>query len=459
MRAQLKSHLSDINRVADIANHCVESRDAIDLVVVTDAEAILGIGDQGVGGITISTSKAALYTLGAGINPNRILPVVLDVGTDNHALFADPLYMGWKKTRLRGKNYEKFVDDFITNCRELFPNAVIHFEDFGITNAYKFLERYKDKIPMFNDDIQGTGAVALAALLSALKASNQKLEDQRIVVYGAGSAGMGIAAQIQDGLEIIDGLSHKEALRRFWCVDRNGLLVESMGNALRHSQMPYARPDDEVKGWELENPEIHQMSLLDVIKNVKPTVLIGTSTHTRAFTEEIIKEMAKHVERPIIMPMSNPTALCEVIPEDALEWTDGKAFVATGSPFPPVELNGKEYRIAQTNNALIYPALGLGAILARSKTISPSMLMAGVHALASLSPVLEEPGAALLPDLADVRNVSVSVAAAVVRRAVQDNNAQDENTIKVVKEGGNKLEELIKARMWDPVYRPLELVD
>jgi len=270
---------------------------------------------------------------------------------------------------------------------------------------------------------------------------------------------MGIAEQIRDGLEIIDGLSHKDALKRFWAVDRNGLLLESMGNTLRHSQLSYARPDEEIKDWELENPEIQQVSLLDVIKNVKPTVLIGTSTHTRAFNEEIIKEMAKHVERPIIMPMSNPTALCEVTPEDALEWTNGKAYVATGSPFPPVDLNGTEYRIAQTNNALIYPALGLGAILARARTISPSMLMAGVHALAGLSPVLEAEGNALLPDLADVRNVSVHVAAAVVRRAVEDGNAQDETTIKIVNEGGNKLEELIKSRMWDTVYRPLELVD
>lgn len=462
MRAQLESHLHDINRVADVAYHCNDTKEAIDLVVVTDSEAILGIGDQGVGGITISTSKSALYTLGAGINPNRILPVVLDVGTDNHALFADPLYMGWKRTRLRGKNYEQFVDRFITHCRELFPNAIIHFEDFGLNNAYKFLEKYKDKIPMFNDDIQGTGAVALAALLAAIKASGQKLEDQRIVIYGAGSAGMGIAAQVQDGLQLLSGLSRQEAARRFWCVDRNGLLLESQGNSLRHSQLEYARPDEEIKTWDLENPDIHQVNLMDVIRNVKPTVLIGTSTHTRAFNEEVVKEMAAHVDRPIIFPMSNPTALCEVDPADALEWTDGKAFVATGSPFNPVELNGTEYSIAQTNNALIYPALGLGAILARSKTISPSMLMAGVHALSDLSPALEDnaPGASLLPDLADVRNVSVSVAAAVVRQAVKDNNAQDPMTIKIVNgEAGHGLEDYIKSRMWDPVYRPLELVD
>jgi malate dehydrogenase (oxaloacetate-decarboxylating) len=262
MRAQLESHLKDINRTADVAYDAGNPNDAIDLVVVTDSEAILGIGDQGVGGITISTSKAALYTLGAGINPNRILPVVLDCGTDNHALFSDPLYMGWKRTRLRGKNYDKFVDKFIQNCRELFPNAVIHFEDFGMTNAHRFMEKYKD-IPMFNDDIQGTGAVALAALLAAIRVSGERLKDQRIVIYGAGSAGMGIADQIKDGLTILEGLNKDEAARRFWCVDRNGLLVESMGNSLRHAQMAYARPDEEVKGWKRENEEQEALRLLD----------------------------------------------------------------------------------------------------------------------------------------------------------------------------------------------------
>lgn len=358
-----------------------------------------------------------------------------------------------------GKNYEAFVDQFVRNCRELFPNAIIHFEDFGISQAYRFLEKYKDKIPMFNDDIQGTGAVTLAALLAALKSIGQTLKDQRIVIYGAGSAGMGIAAQIQDGLELIDGLSPREAHKRFWAVDRNGLLLEGMGTSLRHSQLAYARPDAEIADWQLENPELHQASLLDVIRHVKPTVLIGTSTHTRAFNEEIIKEMAKHVERPIIFPMSNPTALCEVDPADALEWTDGRALIATGSPFAPITLNDREFHIAQTNNALIYPALGLGAILARSRTISPSMLMAGVHALSDLSPIFDDPEAALLPDLANVRAVSVSVAAAVVRQAVADDNAQDESIVKLVKEKPETLETFIKSRMWDPVYRPLELVD
>ena len=291
--------------------------------------------------------------------------------------------------------------------------------------------------------------------------SGQSLADQRILIYGAGSAGMGIADQIRDGLMILEGLDKKEASKRFWCVDRNGLLVESMGNALRHAQMGYARSDAEVAEYERADPEQDGLWLLDVVKNVKPTVLIGTSTHSRAFDEEIVREMSKHVERPIIFPMSNPTSLCEVAPEDALAWSDGRALVATGSPFSPVALpNGKEYNVAQTNNALIYPALGLGAILARSRTISPSMLMAGVNSLASLSPALNNPEASLLPDLADVRSISVVVAAAVVRQAVADGNAQNQQTVDIVNGKAEvTLEEFIKSRMWDAVYRPLQLVD
>jgi malic enzyme len=387
MRAQLESHLYANNAQADLseavpspkkgANAAEEdpvSDAPIDLIVVTDSEvrwwhlprrlvliwlcwltldfacsnlqlqAILGIGDQGCGGITISTSKAALYTLGAGINPNRILPVVLDVGTDNHALFSDPLYLGWKRTRVRGKLYDNFIDKFINNCKQLFPDALIHFEDFGLANAQRLLDKYADDIPCFNDDIQGTGAVTLSALMAAVGITKSTLSDQRIVVYGAGSAGMGIARQIRDGMVLIDGLTVDEANRRFWCVDRNGLLVESvshlaflpvvrltsvhradsvfddlpcrpqMGNSLRHSQLQYARPDSEVADWPRANPDNDALRLLDVIRQVQPTVLIGTSTHSRSFSEDIIREMASHVERPIIFPMSNPTSLAEVDP-------------------------------------------------------------------------------------------------------------------------------------------------
>ncbi|KAL7410185.1 malate dehydrogenase [Mrakia frigida] len=460
MGAQLSSHLYSLNRQADLSENKTDAnkRSApIDLIVVTDSEAILGIGDQGVGGITISTSKAALYTLGAGINPNRILPVVLDVGTDNHALFTDPLYLGWKRTRIRGKIYDDFIDKFINHCKELFPDALIHFEDFGLTNAQRLLDKYADEIPCFNDDIQGTGAVTLSALMAAVGVTKSTLSDQRIVVYGAGSAGMGIARQIRDGMVLIDGLSQEEANRRFWCVDRNGLLVESMGSSLRHSQLQYARPDTEVADWPRQNPDQDALRLLDVVRQVKPTVLIGTSTHSRAFDEELIKEMASNVERPIIFPMSNPTSLAEVDPADAFAWTEGRALLATGSPFPPCVLpDGRQYVVAQTNNALIYPALGLGAILSKSRSLSPGMFAAGVQALASLSPALKDPGASLLPDLPDVRAVSVHVAAAVVKRAVDEGRARVPEL-----QGMNmeEIEEMIKQQTWDPVYKPLELVD
>ncbi|GMK59199.1 hypothetical protein CspeluHIS016_0702140 [Cutaneotrichosporon spelunceum] len=463
MRAQLEAHLKSINIVADVARHHETTAESIDLVVVTDGEGVLGIGDQGVGGITISTSKAALYTIGAGINPNRILPVVLDVGTNNPILFSSDLYMGWKRTRIRGKNYDDFVDSFIKNVRDLFPNAVIHFEDFGLTNAYRLMEKYRSKFAMFNDDIQGTGAVTLAAIMAALKVNNGgSLKDQRVVIYGAGSAGMGVADAIREGMEVDNGISQEEASKRFWAVDRDGLLIESMRPKLRPNQTPYARPDREIKEWVLENPELPDTAqLLDVVRNVKPTILIGTSTATGAFNEDIIREMAKHVERPIIMPLSNPTALCEVDPQDAITWTDGRALVATGSPFSPVKLpNGHEYHVAQTNNALVYPALAAGAILSRSKTISPLMLKAGVDGLSELSPALRDSTHALLPSLDNLRAVSVHVTASVIRAAVREENATNETVIKIARgEGEMSLQDYIKARMWDPVYRPLELVD
>ncbi|EKD03860.1 malate dehydrogenase [Trichosporon asahii var. asahii CBS 8904] len=436
MRAQLLAHLHDINRVADVAMASEDPKETIDLVVVTDAEAILGIGDQGVGGITISTSKSALYTLGAGINPNRILPVMLDVGTNNHALFSDPLYMGWKRTRLRGKVYDDFVDQFVQTCREIFPKAVIHFEDFGMANAYRFMQKYQNQMPFFNDDIQGTGAVTLAALISALKVIKSPLEDQRIVIYGAGSAGMGIANQILDGLMILGGLSREEALKRF-------------------CQIAFARPDSDIADWKLENPELpNEAQLIDVVRHVKPTVLIGTSTSRCAFDEEVVKTMYEGTKenggsgRPIIFPLSNPTELCEVDPIDALNWTDGNALIATGSPFPPVPMpDGKE-------------ALGLGAILSGAKVISPAMLMAAVHALASQSPALRDENAALLPDLSDVRTVSVPIASGVIKQAIDEGVATDEEAIKTAKEKSEKdLQKMIADNMWNPVYRPLELVD
>ncbi|CAE7081670.1 unnamed protein product [Rhizoctonia solani] len=447
MRAQLEAHVESLNHDPDVSD---PHEGSIDLVVVTDSEAILGIGDQGVGGITIATSKAALYTLGAGLNPNRILPVVLDVGTDNHLLFSDPLYMGWKHTRVRGEQYNRFVDKFIKHVSSLFPDALIHFEDFGNKNAQRLLDKYQSHVPVFNDDIQGTGAVALAAVMSALRITGEKLSDSRIVVYGAGSAGMGIMNQIRQGMILVDGLTREEANKRFWCLDADGLLLKS-SPSLRPGQEEYARDPSEVQGWKRETPEQEALRLIDVVREVKPTILIGTSTHARGFTEEVVREMAKGCERPVILPLSNPTSLAEIDPADAMAWTNYKALCATGSPFPLVQMpDGTTHKISEANNAICYPALGLGTVISRSRTLSPGMIMAGVQALAGLAP---NDNRSLLPGLADVRSVSVHIAAAVVRRAIEEGHAR------IQLEGDNAdVEEYIKMRMWDATYRPLELV-
>ncbi|TIA70576.1 hypothetical protein E3P92_00562 [Wallemia ichthyophaga] len=454
MREQLQSHANAAFRYKyppGMKNSDTER--PFDIVVVTDSEGILGIGDQGVGGISISTSKAALYVAGAGVDPNRILSVVLDVGTDNHTLFANPLYMGYKHVRTRGVAYDHFVHQFMMNIKELFPGALIHFEDFGLNNAARLLETYKPVLPCFNDDIEGTGAVALAATMSAIGVTKSKLCDQRIVVYGAGTAGMGIANQIRDAMIEVDGLTLEEANSRFWCIDRDGLLLKS-NPRLQGSQHDYARDDEEVRDWTREIQEQPNLRILDVVKAVKPTMLVGCSTNARSFNEDVIRTMAEHVERPIIFPMSNPTSLVEVDPADANEWTDGRALIATGSPFPPAKnpITGKDYFIAEANNALIYPGLGLGTIASRSSKMSKGMILAGVKALASASPALEDPDAPLLPDLAGVRKVSLQIAAAVVRQAMEEGVANIN-----LKKDDDAIIEHIKFGMWDPVYRPLEL--
>ncbi|KAG9082409.1 NAD-dependent malic enzyme, mitochondrial [Ceratobasidium sp. 370] len=437
MRAQLEAHVEALNPQPDVSD---PNPGPIDLVVVTDSEAILGIGDQGVGGITIATSKAALYTLGAGLNPNRILSVVLDVGTDNHLLFSDPLYMGWKHTRVRGDPYNRFVDKFIQHVSSLFPDALIHFEDFGNANAQRLLDKYQSR----------TGAVALAALMSAARITGTKLADSRIVLYGVGSAGLGIVNQIRQGMILVDGLTREEANKRFWCIDADGLLLKSSPN-LRPGQEEYARDPAETVGWSRETEEQEAYRLIDVVRAVKPTILIGTSTHSKGFTEDVVREMAKGCERPVIMPLSNPTSLAEIDPIDAMAWTDYKALCATGSPFPVIPMpDGTRHKVSEANNAICYPALGLGTVISRSRTLSPGMIMAGVQALAKLAP---DDGRSLLPDMANVREVSVHIAAAVARRAIEDGHAR-------VKIDGDTedIEEYIKKRMWDPKYRPLELI-
>ncbi|KAG5644096.1 hypothetical protein DXG03_009115 [Asterophora parasitica] len=317
----------------------------IDLIVCSDAEAILGIGDQGVGGIGISTAKSAIYTLIGGMDPSKSLSVTLDVGTNNQDLLDDELYVGWPHKRVRGEEYDKFVDKFVQLVRKYFPNSLLHFEDFGVTNAQRLLERYRTTHSVFNDDIQGTGAVTLACIMAAIGVTKSKLSTQRYVIFGAGSAGMGIAHQLRDAIVSIDGVPESEANKQFYLIDKDGLITDSLVSttSVRGELHPFRRPDSEWEGAQTD--EEGKVRLLEVVKRISPTVLIGCSTRAGAFTEEVVKAMAAGCERPIILPLSNPSQLVEVDPKDANEWTGGKALLATGSPFPPAKRpSGKDYK-------------------------------------------------------------------------------------------------------------------
>ncbi|KAB8304121.1 hypothetical protein EYC80_003541 [Monilinia laxa] len=422
--------------------------DDIDYIVVTDGEEILGIGDQGVGGVLISVAKLVLTTLCAGIHPNRTLPVVLDCGTDNEKLLNDDLYLGLKKPRVRGKEYDDFVDKFVQSARKLYPKAYIHFEDFGLQNARRILDRYRPEIACFNDDVQGTGCVTLAAMIAALHVSKVKLEDTRIVIFGSGTAGTGIADQFRDAIATDSGKSKEEAAKQIYCVDKPGLLLKSHGDKLTHAQIAYAREDSDWKDKD-------HGDLLAIIKEVKPHVLIGTSTKPKSFTKEIIEEMASHVDRPIVFPLSNPTRLHEADPKDINEWTKGKALIATGSPFPPVKYEDREYEVAECNNSTCFPGIGLGCVLSRTRLLSDKMLVSAVKALADQSPALKNPDKGLLPDVVNVREISVHIAKAVIQTSVEEGLAQEKN----IPTNDEDLEEWIREQMWDPAYRPLKLVE
>ncbi|KAF6833688.1 NAD-dependent malic enzyme, mitochondrial [Colletotrichum plurivorum] len=426
----------------------------IDYIVVTDGEEILGIGDQGVGGVLISVAKLVLATVCAGVHPNRTLPVVLDCGTDNEDLLKDELYLGLRKKRVRGHRYDRFVDEFVKAARRLYPRAYIHFEDFGLTNARRILDQYRPHIPCFNDDVQGTGCVTLAAIMAALHVTGQKLADLRLVVFGAGSAGVGIADQVRDAIASEGGIGKEDAAKQIWYVslliDKPGILTTE--SELSTAQEGYARDKSE---WDGKGSD-----LLSVVKEVKPNALIGTSTKPGAFTEEIVKAMAEGVERPIILPLSNPTRLHEAVPEDIYRWTDGKALVATGSPFKPVKGPwGKgdedvEIETAECNNSVVFPGIGLGAVLSRAKLVTDGMLVAAVEGVASMSPALEDQTAPLLPGVDAVREVSVRVARKVIQAAVKEGVATEEG----IPEDEGELEEWVREQMWTPEYRPLELV-
>jgi malate dehydrogenase (oxaloacetate-decarboxylating) len=418
----------------------------VDLICVTDSEGILGIGDQGIGGIQIAIGKLSVYTAAAGIHPRRVIPVVLDVGTDNLGLLSSDLYLGERHSRVRGQRYDDFIEHFVTTVDRLFPQALIHWEDIGTANAYRILDRYKGEVCTFNDDIQGTAAVVLAALLAAVDVTGVDLDDHRIVVFGAGSAGMGIAGLIRDQM-LRTGRSEteEEAYRRFWPIGIQGLYLED-DHRLHEFQKPWARKRVDVADWDLRDPG--QIGLMDVIRNVRPTILIGTSTKGGAFTQEVVEEMSRHNTRPIIFPLSNPTSRAEATPADVLEWSEGRALVATGSPFDPVDHDGVRHTIAQSNNALIFPGLGLGVAACRATRVTEGMIAAAAEALAGLVNTWR-PGAPLLPGMSDLRLVSATVAIAVAEQAAREGVADQPLTDPV---------QQVFERMWQPRYPEVEAI-
>ncbi|ODM18293.1 hypothetical protein SI65_06164 [Aspergillus cristatus] len=439
-------NITDQDRIEECLSNFGDGED-VDYIVVSDGEEILGIGDQGVGAILISTAKLVITTLCAGIYPSRQLPVVLDCGTNNKTLLNDELYLGLRQPRARGKEYDEFLEKFVTIARKRFPKAYIHFEDFGLQNAKRVLDKYRSRAPCFNDDIQGTGCVTLAAIIPALHVSNVKLGDARFVMFGSGTAGTGIADQICGAIANETGKSKEAAAKQIWCLDKQGLLLKSQGDQLTAAQVPYARDDSE---WDTkETPD-----LLSVMKTAKPHVLVGTSTKPKSFTEEVIREMAKNVESPIVLPLSNPTRLHEADPHDINKWTDGRALMATGSPFPPVDRDGGKYEIAECNNSTCFPGIGLGVVLSRARVLSDRMLVAAVSALAARSPALKDAKRPLLPDVEEARSVSVDIAKAVIQTAVEQGHAEEKD----IPTDPNELEEWIQVQMWDPVYHPLKKV-
>ncbi|WP_427167999.1 NAD-dependent malic enzyme [Streptomyces sp. C1-1] len=420
--------------------------DDVDLIVATDGEAILGIGDWGVGGIDISVGKLAVYTAAAGIDPARTLAVVLDVGTNREQLLEDPLYLGNRHPRVDTETYDAFIERYVTTAERLFPDALLHFEDFGPANARRVLDRYRGEHFVFNDDIQGTGAVNLAAVLSGVRASGMPLPEHRVVVFGAGTAGMGVADQLRDAMAA-EGLGREQATDRFWAVDRHGLITRDQ-EGLRDFQVAYARSADEVAGWR-RDAKVGGIPLAEVVRQVRPTVLIGTSGQGGAFTGSIVREMAAHAERPIVLPMSNPTRLAEAVPSELLDWTEGRALIATGSPFEPVTSGGVTYEIGQANNALIFPGLGLGAVVSRATRVTDSMLSAAAHAVAAQVDSTAR-GASLLPHTRDLRRTSAAVAVAVARAAAEDGVARESVD--------DTIEDRVRRAMWEPVYRPVAAV-
>ena len=409
--------------------------DEVDLIVCTDAEAILGIGDWGVGGIQIAVGKLALYTAGGGIDPSRCIAVSLDVGTDNEQLLQDPFYLGNRHARRRGEEYDEFIKRYIETAHQLFPYAILHFEDFGPLNARKILQIYGDDYCVFNDDIQGTGAVVVAAVYGGCHVTGIPLRDQKAIVFGAGTAGIGVADQIRDAM-VADGATTEQATSQIWPIDKQGLLFDDMDD-LRDFQVPYAKNREQ-----LGVAAGSRVELVDAIKLASPTILLGSSTVFSAFNQEVIEAMTACCEQPMIFPLSNPTSRMEAMPADVVEWSNGRALITTGTPVAPVEYNGTTYTIGQANNVLVFPGIGLGIIVARARLVTPGMLQAAARAVVhQASPT--NPGGSLLPDVQNLRDISAAVAEAVYRAAVEDG---------VATKTYDDVRQAVHDAMWHPAY-------
>jgi malate dehydrogenase (oxaloacetate-decarboxylating) len=428
------------HRLREILAH--HRYDAIRAVVVSDGERILGLGDQGAGGMGIPIGKLALYTACAGIHPQACLPILLDVGTDNLERLEDPIYIGWRHHRVRGGEYDDFVDAFVSAVIERWPHVLLQWEDFAGANAGRLLDRYRDRLCTFNDDIQGTAAVAAATLLAAIEVTGTPLTEQRIVLFGAGSAGIGIASLLLAAMKNA-GLSESEARRHFYAVDKYGLLVEG-ATGITEAQRDFVQSLATIANWKLQGS--NQVGLVNVVKNARPTTLIGVSGQHGAFTEEVVRAMAAGVERPVIFPLSNPTSRSEALPEDLIRWTEGRALIGTGSPFAAVPWQGRNIAIDQTNNSYVFPGMGLGIIAVSARRVTDAMFMTAAKCLAALSPARSGRPERLLPPISEIRSVSVAIARAVALQAIEDGVAEplDERT----------LEAGLRSTIWQPVYLP-----
>jgi malate dehydrogenase (oxaloacetate-decarboxylating) len=416
------------------------------VIVVSDGERILGLGDQGAGGMGIPIGKLSLYTACAGIHPTQTLPIFLDLGTDNQERLRDPLYVGWRHDRVRGPEYDAFVERFVSAVTRRWPHILLQWEDFAGSNSARLIERYRDKVCTFNDDIQGTAAVAAGTLLAAINVTGVPLRDQRVALFGAGSAGVGICRLILQAMKD-EGLSEDQARSRFYAVDRSGLLVEGMPD-IHPNQQFLLRARNELTTWKLKNP--NRIDLIDVVENARPTTLVGVSGQAGAFTEEVVRAMARYVDRPIIFPLSNPTSRSEAVPQQVIEWTDGRGLVGTGSPYPAVQYRGRSIVIDQTNNSYIFPGVGLGVLAGEARRVTDGMFMAAAKALAAMSPAQHNLGARLLPPISDLRIVSRNIAESVARQAQSEGVARPMND--------HELQARIDAFMWKPAYRPYKRV-